>query len=38
LRKWIDNPDSMKPGSLMPSMHLNSHDLDAITAYLSQLR
>lgn len=38
LRKWIDNPDSMKPGSLMPSMHLNSHDLDAITAYLSELR
>ena len=38
LHKWIDNPDSMKPGSLMPSMHLNSHDLDAITAYLSQLR
>jgi cytochrome c oxidase subunit II len=38
LRKWIDNPDSMKPGSLMPSMHLNSRDLDAITAYLSQLR
>jgi cytochrome c oxidase subunit II len=38
LRKWIDNPDSIKPGSLMPSMHLNSHDVDAITAYLSQLR
>jgi cytochrome c oxidase subunit II len=37
LRKWIDNPDSMKPGSLMPPMHLNNHDLDAITAYLTQL-
>ncbi len=38
LRQWIDNPNSMKPGSLMPAMHLNDHDLDAITAYLSQLR
>jgi cytochrome c oxidase subunit 2 len=37
LRKWIDHPDSMKPGSLMPSMHLNDHDLDVITAYLTQL-
>jgi cytochrome c oxidase subunit 2 len=38
LRKWIDNPNSMKPGSLMPAMHLNNHDLDVITAYLTQLR
>jgi cytochrome c oxidase subunit II len=38
LRKWIDNPNSLKPGSLMPSMHLNQHDLDAITVYLTQLR
>jgi cytochrome c oxidase subunit 2 len=38
LRKWIDDPNSLKPGSLMPSMHLNSHDLDVITAYLTQLR
>ena len=36
-RKWIDNPDAMKPGSLMPAMHLNEHDLDAITAYLTTL-
>lgn len=38
LRDWIDNPNSMKPGSLMPAMHLNGHDLDLITAYLTQLR
>jgi cytochrome c oxidase subunit 2 len=37
LRKWIDNPDSMKPGSRMPAMHLKDHDLDVITAYLTQL-
>jgi cytochrome c oxidase subunit 2 len=38
LRKWVDDPNSMKPGSLMPAMHLNHHDLDVITAYLTQLR
>jgi cytochrome c oxidase subunit II len=38
LRKWIDDPNSLKPGSLMPPMHLNNHDLDVITAYLTQLR
>jgi cytochrome c oxidase subunit 2 len=38
LRKWIDDPDSMKPGSLMPPMHLTDHDLNAVTAYLTTLR
>jgi cytochrome c oxidase subunit 2 len=37
LRAWIADPNSMKPGVLMPSMHLNDHDLDVITAYLTTL-
>jgi cytochrome c oxidase subunit 2 len=37
LRQWIADPNSMKPGVLMPSMHLNDHDLDSITAYLTTL-
>ena len=37
LRKWIADPNVMKPGALMPSMHLNDGDLDAITAYLTTL-
>jgi cytochrome c oxidase subunit II len=37
LRQWITDPNSMKPGVLMPSMHLNDHDLDVITAYLTTL-
>ncbi len=37
LRKWIADPNVMKPGALMPSMHLNDHDLDAITAYMTTL-
>jgi cytochrome c oxidase subunit 2 len=38
LKMWIQNPDSIKPGSLMPAMQLNGHDLDALTAYLETLR
>jgi cytochrome c oxidase subunit 2 len=37
LRKWIDDPNTMKPGCLMPAMHLNARDLDAVTAYLAHL-
>ncbi|HEY0701450.1 MAG TPA: cytochrome c oxidase subunit II [Candidatus Acidoferrales bacterium] len=38
LRAWIQSPDSIKPGSLMPAMKLNDHDLDALTSYLETLR
>jgi cytochrome c oxidase subunit 2 len=38
LKQWIDDPDSLKPGALMPPMHLNEKDLDAVTAYLSALK
>jgi cytochrome c oxidase subunit 2 len=38
LRQFIDNPANFKPGALMPPMHLNAHDLDAVTAYLTTLK
>jgi cytochrome c oxidase subunit II len=38
LRAWIRNPDSLKPGSRMPSMQLTDRDLDSVTAYLATLR
>jgi cytochrome c oxidase subunit 2 len=38
LKLWIQSPDSIKPGSLMPAMKLNDHDLEALTAYLETLR
>jgi len=38
LRLWIQNPDAIKPGSLMPAMKLSDGDLDAVTAYLETLR
>jgi cytochrome c oxidase subunit 2 len=38
LRLWIQNPDAIKPGSLMPAMKLNDADLDALVAYMETLR
>ena len=38
LRLWIKDPDTFKPGSLMPAMQLQDQDLDAVTAYLLTLR
>ena len=37
LRLWIKDPSRLKPGSLMPAMGLNEHDLNAVTAYLETL-
>jgi len=38
LRLWIQNPDAIKPGSLMPAMKLSDQDLDALARYLETLR
>jgi len=38
LRLWIQKPEAIKPGSLMPAMELNDRELDAVTAYLETLR
>src|SRR5258706_5034915 len=38
LRLWIENPDAIKPGSLMPAMKLSDADLDAMLRYLETLR
>jgi len=38
LRAFVDNPAHFKPGVLMPPMHLNDHDLDAVTSYLVTLK
>lgn len=37
LRLWVKDPDAIKPGSLMPAMQLDEHDLDALTDYLISL-
>lgn len=38
LRLWVQNPDAIKPGSLMPAMKLNDADLDAVVSYMRTLR
>lgn len=38
LRQWIKDPDTFKPGSLMPAMQLSDEQLDQLTAYLQTLK
>lgn len=37
LRAWIQNPDAIKPGSLMPAMNLTTREVDEVTAYMLTL-
>lgn len=37
LRRWMQNPASLKPGCLMPPMNLTDKELDEVTAYLLTL-
>jgi cytochrome c oxidase subunit II len=38
LRLWIQDPDAIKPGSLMPAMKLSDADVDAVVNYMKTLR
>src|SRR5437773_2944778 len=38
LRLWIQNPDAIKPGALMPAMKLSDADLEALVRYMETLR
>jgi cytochrome c oxidase subunit II len=38
LKAWIANPDTFKPGSLMPALHLSDRENAEITAYLLTLK
>jgi cytochrome c oxidase subunit 2 len=38
LRQWIQDPETSKPGCLMPAMKLSDTDVNAIVAYLESLR
>ena len=38
LRAWIDDPQTIKPGCLMPSMKLNGKELDQVVSYLASLK
>jgi cytochrome c oxidase subunit II len=38
LRLWIQAPNAIKPGTLMPAMKLNDGELDAVVHYMETLR
>jgi cytochrome c oxidase subunit 2 len=38
LRQWVDNPNAIKPGCLMPAFGLSEHDRGLIVDYLETLR
>jgi cytochrome c oxidase subunit 2 len=38
LHDWIQNPDHIKPGVLMPAMQLSSDQIDELVEYLETLR
>ena len=38
LRKWIEDPNSIKRGTLMPAFQLSDRQIDELTAYLETLR
>jgi cytochrome c oxidase subunit 2 len=38
LRLWIQDPNAIKPGSLMPAMKLSDADVDAVVKYMETLR
>jgi len=38
LRLWVEQPDAIKPGCLMPAMQLDKQDVDALMAYLMSLQ
>ncbi len=37
LRAWVDDPQTIKPGCLMPSLKLTNTELDQVLAYLRSL-
>jgi cytochrome c oxidase subunit II len=38
LKRWLRNPQAVKPGNLMPNLNLSDADIEALAAYLQSLR
>ncbi|HEX2184413.1 MAG TPA: cytochrome c oxidase subunit II [Chloroflexota bacterium] len=38
LRRWLRNPQAVKPGNLMPNLNLSDQDVEALAAYLQSLK
>jgi cytochrome c oxidase subunit 2 len=37
-RKWLENPQAVKPGNSMPNVRLTTQELDDLTAYMESLK
>ena len=38
LRRWLADPQSVRPGTLMPALGLSEADIEHVLAYLYELR
>ncbi len=38
LKRWLRNPQAVKPGNLMPNLNLSEADIEALAAYLESLK
>ncbi|MGH9715561.1 MAG: cytochrome c oxidase subunit II [Candidatus Acidiferrales bacterium] len=38
LRRWVQNPDEIKPGCMMPDMKLDAKQVNEVVSYLTTLR
>ncbi len=38
LKRWLRNPQAVKPGALMPNLNLSEQDVEALAAYLQSLK
>ncbi|MGI9146265.1 MAG: c-type cytochrome [Chloroflexota bacterium] len=38
VRLWLKDPPAVKPGSIMPNLGLNDHELDVLVAYLQSMQ
>ena len=34
LARWLENPQRVKPGNMMPNLNLTEEQIDALVAYL----
>ena len=38
MKHWLEDPQAIKPGNMMPNLHLRPQDVDALVAYLHSLK
>ena len=38
MRRWVKNPQAIKPGALMPDFYLDDQQIEDLAGYVSSLR